>query len=166
MEKPQFFNRVRELRLESGLSRDELAEVTGVGSGAIGHYERGDSPINQPALEALTAYFECSADYLLGLSDHKPEKPYGANVIKKLEALLAADVAANRDCTPQYNEILDVLLGISRTAEDALSVLPEDPDTDDLAKYYSKLNAATADAAMQLRLIVSMELYPALIKKK
>ena len=62
--------RLKELRLNAGLSQTELGKIIGSSYSAISYWELG---INEPKASfiiALCKYFGCSADYLLGLSDY------------------------------------------------------------------------------------------------
>lgn len=62
-------NRIKELRLEKGLSQKDLAKFLQVNQTAVGKYERGDLEPNIQTLLKLSNYFECSIDYLVGRSD-------------------------------------------------------------------------------------------------
>lgn len=64
-----FNNRLKECRLECGLTQLQVAQSLGVTLPAISQYEKG---IREPSLELLVKYcklLNVSADYLLGLSD-------------------------------------------------------------------------------------------------
>ena len=64
-----FKTRLKELRLEKGLSQKQLGEIIGASYSAVGYWETG---INEPKISyviALCKFFDVSADYLLGLSE-------------------------------------------------------------------------------------------------
>ena len=64
-----FKTRLRELRLEKGLSQKQLGELIGATYSAISFWETG---VNEPKISyviALCKFFEVSADYLLGLTE-------------------------------------------------------------------------------------------------
>lgn len=65
----EFIQRLKELRLENGLTQDQLAKATGISNSAIGFCETGKRVPNALAIVALAKFFEVSADYLLGLED-------------------------------------------------------------------------------------------------
>ncbi|MDE7083372.1 MAG: helix-turn-helix domain-containing protein [Clostridia bacterium] len=65
----KFFERLKELRQEKGLSQTQLAKETGISKSAIGFWETGDRIPNAQAVVVLAKYFGVSADYLLGLED-------------------------------------------------------------------------------------------------
>lgn len=61
--------RLRELRLEKGLSQNALALRTGLSQSAIARWEIGESEPCATAIVILAKFFGESADYLLGLKD-------------------------------------------------------------------------------------------------
>lgn len=65
-----FAIKLRELRLERGMSQGEVSKALGLTRNAFTNYELG---IREPSLDTLRAIcllFEISADYLLDLSDN------------------------------------------------------------------------------------------------
>ena len=64
--------KLKDLRVEKGLTLDQLAEMTGISRSALGKYESDDlkdiSPFN---LVKLAKIYGVSTDYLLGLSEQK-----------------------------------------------------------------------------------------------
>lgn len=65
----EFKERLKELRLEKGLTQIELAKKTKIGQAGIAKWETGDRTPNMEYLIVLAKFFGCSADYLLGLED-------------------------------------------------------------------------------------------------
>lgn len=64
-----FVNKLKELRLEKGLTQAEVSIALGLSRNAFANYEKG---LRQPSLETLKAlckFFNVTADYLLGLED-------------------------------------------------------------------------------------------------
>ena len=64
-----FEKRMREFRLERGLTQADLAKFLYITQSTVGKYERGEL---QPSLETLVKLckvLDVSSDYLLGLSD-------------------------------------------------------------------------------------------------
>lgn len=63
---------LKDLRIEKGLTLEQLSEQTGISKSALGKYENDDykdiSPFN---LAALAKFYAVSSDYLLGLSEQK-----------------------------------------------------------------------------------------------
>lgn len=67
--------RIRTVRERRGLSQDEVEKALKLSPNQISKYERGVVLPNSKALAQLCRYFEVSADYILGLSQH-PEEHY------------------------------------------------------------------------------------------
>ena len=65
----EFTKRLKELRLERGLSQIQLAQETGLGKSAIGLWELGQRIPNALAVITLAKYFNVTTDYLLGVTD-------------------------------------------------------------------------------------------------
>lgn len=64
-----FATRLRELRIEKGLSMKQLAKALNTTDAAISNWENG---INEPKisyLKSIALYFGVTSDYLLGLED-------------------------------------------------------------------------------------------------
>ena len=63
--------RLKELRIERQLSQKELADLLSTGQSSISAWERGAREPLAHQLVDLASVFECSVDYLLGISDFK-----------------------------------------------------------------------------------------------
>lgn len=66
----KFAERLKELRLEKGLSQHALAKETGYSQAAIARWESGTQTPNIDVAITFAKYFNISADYLLGLTDY------------------------------------------------------------------------------------------------
>ena len=64
-----FADRIKELRIEKGLTQRTLAEQTGLSQSAIKHWENDDRVPNAEAVVILAKFFDVSADYLLGIEN-------------------------------------------------------------------------------------------------
>lgn len=64
-----FAERLKELRLEMGLSTTKLGEAIGVSNVAISRWERELRIPNIENLVALAKFFKVSTDFLCGLED-------------------------------------------------------------------------------------------------
>jgi len=60
-----FGNRLKELRLERGISQIELAKAIGVGKSIISLWERDESEASYSKVDMLAAFFGVSCDYLI-----------------------------------------------------------------------------------------------------
>lgn len=58
--------RLRALRLEKGLTQEELGNLLGVSKVAVCGYEKGNKTPGLRRIEFLTNYFNVSSDFLLG----------------------------------------------------------------------------------------------------
>lgn len=65
----KFSERLKELRLEKGLSIQSLSKIVGIGSSSICRWENKQADIKSNELITLANYFGVSTDYLLGLED-------------------------------------------------------------------------------------------------
>ena len=66
-----FAERIRELRLERGLTQEAVGEIIGVKRFAVYSYEKGRACPEMKGLIALADYFDVSMDYLAGRTDKK-----------------------------------------------------------------------------------------------
>jgi len=64
-----FVKRVKGLRKEHDISQIKLAELLGKSNGAIGHWETGRRDPSLETLIQMCKIFNCSLDYLFGLSN-------------------------------------------------------------------------------------------------
>ena len=58
--------RIKELRLEKGLTQTQLAEKAGINQSMIARWERGAREPIASAVVTLADALECTCDYLLG----------------------------------------------------------------------------------------------------
>ena len=66
-----FAERIRELRIEHGLTQEEVGEIIGVKRYSIYSYEKGRACPEMKGLVALADYFDVSMDYLAGRTDKR-----------------------------------------------------------------------------------------------
>ena len=64
-----FAERLTELRKEKDLSQNELSKLIGVSVACINRWENDLRIPNIESLSMLCKFFECSADFLIGLED-------------------------------------------------------------------------------------------------
>ncbi len=65
----KFANRLKELRREKNISQNELARQINISVACINRWENGLRVPNIDSITILCKFFECSADYLIGLED-------------------------------------------------------------------------------------------------
>lgn len=64
--------KLKDLRIERGLSLQELSEQTGLSRAALGNYETDDyKEISHKAIIILADFYGVSSDYLLGLTENR-----------------------------------------------------------------------------------------------
>lgn len=64
--------RLKDLRVEHGLTLEQLAEATGLSRAALGKYESDDfKDISPYSIVTLAQFYGVSADYLMGLTEQK-----------------------------------------------------------------------------------------------
>lgn len=64
--------RIREVRLQSGISQKELATAIGVAPNTLSQYESGKRAPDFDTMGRISDYLHVSVDYLLGLGREKP----------------------------------------------------------------------------------------------
>jgi len=73
-----FAERIRDLRMEHGLTQEEVGKIIGVKRYAVYSYEKGRACPEMKGLVALADYFEVSTDYLLGRTEERQAVEGGA----------------------------------------------------------------------------------------
>ena len=66
-----YFKRIESLRIDSDKTQLEVANYLNCKREVYRRYEKGDRDIPVWALIKLAEFYDCSTDYLLGLSDVK-----------------------------------------------------------------------------------------------
>ena len=62
----KFGERLKELRIERGVTQEEVGKIVNTSKMAVSHWEKGHSEPSIAQLILLTEYFGVSADYLIG----------------------------------------------------------------------------------------------------
>lgn len=123
-----FKNRLKQLRLERGLTQKDLATIIGVGRTTVSEYEAGHIVPNQERLIHLAKYFGVSIDYLTGVSNSQTVKPVNKvqeiKIEKMIENLLATAERRNTKITLHGKPLNDYTAKILKLeVEHLLSVL-------------------------------------------
>ena len=69
MKNNRFSKRLRELRVDRGLTQVTLAKALKVSQSSIAKWEKGDLEPNLETLGNIRTFFKVSMDYLLGFED-------------------------------------------------------------------------------------------------
>ena len=83
--KIKFNTRLKELRLEAGLTQKDLAKAIEVGRTTISEYESGKIVPKQEGLLRIANHFNVSVDYLTGVSNERDTRKQN---VTDLDALL------------------------------------------------------------------------------
>jgi transcriptional regulator with XRE-family HTH domain len=97
-------NRIRELRLLSDMSQEELGRRVGVQRAAINKYEKGTvSNIPLHTIEKIADIFEVSPNYIVGWSDeHLSELSLESKVLSNVSSVYGKEVV---DIIETYVEV-------------------------------------------------------------
>ena len=72
--------KLKDLRIERGLSLQELSGQTGLSRAALGNYETDDyKEITHKAIVILADFYEVTSDYLLGLTENREQHPFAVD---------------------------------------------------------------------------------------
>lgn len=66
----KFAERLKELRIEKGLSQNQLSKLTKISPRAIGMWESRQRTPNIEAIITLARFFGVTTDYIIGVSDY------------------------------------------------------------------------------------------------
>ncbi len=67
----KFAERLKQLRMERGLSQYELGEILKISRSTLAGYEKENKEPNYETLKRFATFFDCSTDYLTGYSDER-----------------------------------------------------------------------------------------------
>ncbi len=149
-------DRLKEMRVEKGLSQGQVASYANVSQSTLSDLERGEiAPKTIDAVVSLAAYFDVSTDYLLGLTEDRrqhqgaPLPTYTSEIVdialvmsdeRRLELLghaqVILDAQQRAENAAQLSRMLDQVQAIGGDeAMSALLDILEMADTDEAAAY-------------------------------
>lgn len=85
--------RLKLLRIEKGYTQAMMAEKLNVSQQTYSNIEKGESRLDVNLIKQICALFQVSADYLLGLDDHKES----ASVVKKRSEMNFMEIYAMKN---------------------------------------------------------------------
>ena len=94
--------RLKNLRIENGLTQTELGERLNIGQATIACYENGQREPHISILIAYADFFECSIDYLTGRTDDFGNIVINFDNTKKGEFTLTS---TERDLLTKFNKL-------------------------------------------------------------
>lgn len=75
--------KLKDLRIENGLSLEQLADATGISKSALSAYEVDENrEINGYNLRILAKYYNVTSDYLLGLTETRQLSPLSIDSLR------------------------------------------------------------------------------------
>lgn len=124
----KFSERLSELMLDKGINPPKLAEILGMNYSAINRYVEGTRVPKYETLVALVEYFDCSADFLLGLAEYpryegqvfKPVQPFHLQLRKVIRACGTTQYALQKKTKISTANFNDWNHGYSRPLSDNL----------------------------------------------
>ena len=127
-------NRLKELRLSTGLSQANLAEATGTTQRNISYWESGKVELNLYAALRLAQIFQVDVEYLAGYSDEFNIKPDVSIPTKKITA--PAATTRNED----EQKLIEIYRGLDADTKETLwSLLKTWTPTTTLGRKNKKL---------------------------
>ena len=129
--------RITQLRLAKGVTQEEMAQNLSVSNKAVSKWETGTSAPELSTLAELSAYFGVTTDFLLGLSDNKPNDT-GETVRSMFEGLDRKEAIRKTfetECT-----IIPTIFGLLRSTPSDSAPCGE--KSDDEAAYPSDYSRA------------------------
>lgn len=101
---------LRDLRESRSLTRQQLADGTGLSVHTITSYEKGRREPNSKAMAALERYFQVSGEFLRGEVKREAFLQKSASINDKLEDVISLFQAfkSEFDCSSQENQMLAV----------------------------------------------------------
>jgi len=146
----EFKDRLRLLRGEKELSAAQIAVVFKKSEGAIRMWETGRAKPDADTLIKLADYFECSADYLLGLTEYKnsaehyEHKETVTKKIGQLEYVLSClDNHQQEELTNAFIDTIIKLFSLPSHSDVAIQELI------DVTRYIGKVYRQVADAVAE-----------------
>jgi len=85
-------NKIKELRIEKGITQTELASYLKLSARAVGYYESGEREPDYNTLLKIAEYFDVSVDYLLGrITDPTSNTDFHVGLSRKEEGSLSEE---------------------------------------------------------------------------
>lgn len=106
---------LRSLRLQNGLTQEEVGKIIGVQKAAIQKYEKGNvENMKQESLKLLAAYYGVTTDYLLGIEKTDDNTEEYLEMLKtrpELKMLFNLTKDATREDVEKAVKIIEAVLG-------------------------------------------------------
>ena len=109
----KFKDRIKNLRFEKNMTQAQLASFAGKGEGAVRAWESGKAKPDVDTLIKLSEYFNCTTDYLLGLSEFKNSE-YEEQMTEMVNKVLAGIAELS---TTDKNNIIQMISYMLQSSE-------------------------------------------------
>lgn len=113
-----FGQRLRELRIERGLTQEELGKRIKLSKSNISKYESGDVEPNMQTITEISKLFKCSTDFLLGTTQHPEEGLVKDDLTYEIEELSEE----SRKDLENYIKLLKIKDQVDKSKESPSSV--------------------------------------------
>ena len=90
-------NRLKQLRMEKGLTQEELGNQLGLANNTISRYEKGDREPKIDTWQKLAGFFKVPTEYLMGITNDRVTltvndlNPAEEDAYKRITAMLSED---------------------------------------------------------------------------
>lgn len=108
-----YYQRIRDLREDSDMTQQEIAEYLGTSAQHYGKYELGNAEIPFERAIALAKYYNVSLDYIAGLTNNKKGLSQGELPVDKQRLLTLISKSDNLT----GKEVIDILKALIETLE-------------------------------------------------
>ena len=122
-------NRIKQLRKEHGLTQQELADKLNLAKSSISSYESGVRIPSYEVLINMATYFNCSIDFLMGLTSIESSKKANAdeekeNIVEtinqdKRESIKQSEILIRSKQTK--DNMVNLILGVFQNQNTAIS---------------------------------------------
>ncbi|MDD2978556.1 MAG: helix-turn-helix transcriptional regulator [Hespellia sp.] len=107
-------NRIKELRLEKGITQNVLADAIGVSQQTISKYEKEAFSVPLDAMIGIADYFHTTIDYILRQTDQRYRENYRVEVNRKVEKHRELCVAYDK-LTKKHRELaMNLIDGLNK----------------------------------------------------
>jgi len=108
-----YYQRIRDLREDSDMTQQEIADYLGTSAQHYGKYELGNAEIPFERAMALAKYYNVSLDYIAGLTNNKKGLSQGELPLDKQHLLELISKSDNTTC----KEVIEILKALIETLE-------------------------------------------------
>ena len=106
------FSRIKEIRIKSGISQQEIADYLQINQSTYSKFELNKATIPIEILNKLSNFYEVSLDYLLKITDEPKIKIINKDIDKKKVGIILKKIRTERK---MYQETLAKEIGTSHS---------------------------------------------------